>query len=166
MPDIPSPDPRPVSNRRAVPTDKTRMARVSTTVSTAACVVTLLVCSDSPTQKIPAWVENPYIEGGLATSQCVKNYPGQRNILMSKARSLGRANIAADLAIYYSEGPRRNHGFGGAVRHRNLDPEFGHLIDEKLARVRMAKSGYFEMKPGVEYLCVMMVLDPARWRES
>lgn len=121
-----------------------------------------------PLSETASWVENPYIEGGLASTECVKNIKGKRSILMKKATVSGNASLGSQIEInvkslskVFSELTETN---AGVVTGEDFDRVTREVMDQQLMGSRMSKSGYFELEPGVQYLCVMMVLDPAHTR--
>ena len=155
------------------------MAKIFALVFAVMYVATLVGCASTPAPapaapapppmaQIPAWVDEPYIDGGLAASECVKNYPGQRSLLMSKAKTLGRASLGAQIETNVKSLTKTFGEMTETAGEVSVGEDFERVtkevMDQQLMGVRMSQSGYFELEPSIQYLCVMMVLDPAHTR--
>ncbi len=86
------------------------MTKLSVLVVAVMYVGTLVGCASTPpppppppkaaappAPQIPSWVDSPYLEGGLVSSECVRNYKGQRSILISKAKLVARGELASQI---------------------------------------------------------------------
>ncbi len=117
------------------------------------------------TPETPAWIESPSIEGGFVATECVKNIEGQRSILKKKASLLARAEIANQIDVRVQELAKQYRELvelaeGNAISE-NLDQTVKTLTNEQLMGSRVTRTGYHDFGEGVQYLCVMVELDPA-----
>jgi hypothetical protein len=161
------------------------MAKVSVLVVAIIYIATMVGCATAPPPAPPAppapavpaapaaaakpsWVDYPLLDGGLAASECVKNYQGQRSILMAKAKLIASGDLASQietnvkkLSKLFAETTVTNEGM---VSAEDFERVLKQITNQELMGARMSKSGYYEVEPGVQYLCVLMTLDPKHTR--
>jgi hypothetical protein len=131
-----------------------------------ACASTPEPAPEAPAApETPAWIESPSIEGGFVATECVKNIEGQRSILKKKASMLARAEIANQIDVRVQELAKQYRELvelaeGNAISE-NFDQTVKTLTNEQLLGSRVTRTGYQDFGEGVQYLCVMVELDPA-----
>ncbi len=157
------------------------MTKLSVLVVAVMYVGTLVGCASTPpppppppkaaappAPQIPSWVDSPYLEGGLVSSECVRNYKGQRSILISKAKLVARGELASQIETNVKamakDFAQLTETADGMVSGEDFERVLKQITDQNLMGSRLAESGYYELEPDVQYLCVMMVLDPAHTR--
>lgn len=152
------------------------MARIHLMMIVAMYALVTLACASTPDPAskevmpmapaaTPGWIEEPYIEGGFAATECVKNIPGQRSMLVKKATTLARAEIANQIDVQVKEMTKIYREMvevdKGNTISESLEQVLKTVTDQQLMGARRSQSGFHDFGDGVEYLCVMVVLDPA-----
>jgi hypothetical protein len=153
------------------------MARIHLMMIVAMYALVTLACASTPDPApeavspmapaaTPGWIEEPYIEGGFAATECVKNIAGQRSMLVKKATTLARAEIANQVDVQVKEMTKVYRDMvevaeGNAISE-SIEQVLKTVTDQQLMGARRSKTAYHDFADGVEYLCVMVELDPAQ----
>jgi len=109
----------------------------------------------------PEWVSNPYVEGGMASTECVEaNAP--MSIIKGQAASLARATLTSelkasleDLKVNYQNRTQTTEDSGFS---QNYDRVTRDLATQTLVGSRTARADYVTIADQKQY-CVMVVID-------
>lgn len=124
-----------------------------------------------PDPVLPEWVSSPYVEGGMAQTECVPA-DAPMSVLKGKASTLARSALASELEARSKDlvvnVQKSSTTDGGAGFSEDFERVTKQIVDQSLTGSRAARNDYVTIA-GEKQFCSMVVLSPAdtqRMREQ
>lgn len=118
---------------------------------------------EKPNVDLPMWVINPTIEGGIASTECVR-FTGDMSLDKAEAVALGRASLAKQIEVKvkamdktYQRKVKTKDGVAAGGVFESVSKQ---VAKQDLAGARAIKMDIVNIG-GKKQWCVMVALDPA-----
>ena len=128
--------------------------------------ITLIGCQKEAViqeSMLPDWVTSPYIEGGIASTECV-NYSGDMSMDKAQASALGRAELAKQLGIKVKamdkSYKRRVKSAAGDTSGGTFESVSKQVAAQHLSGSAVRKANIVKVD-GVSQFCAMVAIGPS-----